>query len=103
MALRLKKDDEVIVIAGKEKGEKGRILQVLEDGRVLVEGVNVRKHHRSPKKYREAGILEKERPVDASNVAILDPESQKPTRIRMSTNDDGKKVRVSVRSGATLD
>ncbi len=103
MALRLKKDDEVVIISGASKGEKGRILKVLEDGRVLVEGVNVRKHHRSPRKYREAGLIEKEAPIDASNVQILDPESQKGTRVRMGTNDEGNKVRISVRSGATLD
>ena len=103
MSNRIKKDDEVIIVSGKQKGDKGRIMKVLEDGRVLVEGVNVRKHHRSPRKFREAGLIEKECPIDASNVALLDPESQKATRVRMGTNDEGAKVRIAVRSGAVLD
>ncbi|MEM6955311.1 MAG: 50S ribosomal protein L24 [Myxococcota bacterium] len=100
---RLKSDDEVIVITGKHKGEKGRILRVLEDGRLLVEGINVRKHHRSPRKYRDAGLVEKETPIDASNVSLIDPESGTATRVRTKIDDEGKKVRVAVKSGAVLD
>ena len=102
MAIRLKTDDKVVVIAGKYKGETGQILAVQGD-RVIVEGVNVRKMHRSPRKYREAGIIEREAPIHASNVALVDPESEKPTRVRMGTNDEGQKVRIAVRSGAVLD
>lgn len=103
MAIRIKKDDLVHVIAGKEKGKQGRVLRVLDDGRVIVEGINVIKRHQSPRKFREAGIVEKEAPVDASNVMLVDPETQKPTRIRMGEDSDGKKVRIAVKSGAVLD
>lgn len=103
MSVRLKKDDLVMVISGKEKGETGRILKVLEDGRVLVEGIRVMKRHQSLRKYKEAGIIEREAPVDASNVALVCPETEKPTRIRMGEDKDGNKVRIAVRSGAVLD
>ena len=103
MAKRIRKDDEVIVIAGAAKGQKGRVLAVTDDGRVIVEGVKVMKRHQSPRKYREAGIIEREAPIHASNVALVDPESEKPTRVRMGTNDEGQKVRIAVRSGAVLD
>lgn len=102
MANRLKKDDLVQVVAGRDKGKQGRILKVLEEGRVLVEGVNVMKRHQSPKKFKEAGIIEKEAPIDASNVMIVDPQSNTPTRVRAGEKD-GKKVRVAVKSGAVLD
>lgn len=102
MGNRLKKDDLVQVVAGRDKGKQGRILKVLEEGRVLVEGVNVMKRHQSPKKFKEAGIIEKEAPIDASNVMIVDPQTNTPTRVR-SGEKDGKKVRVAVKSGAVLD
>ncbi|MCU0673331.1 MAG: 50S ribosomal protein L24 [Myxococcota bacterium] len=102
MGNRLKKDDLVQVVAGRDKGKQGRILKVLEEGRVLVEGVNVMKRHQSPKKFKEAGIIEKEAPIDASNVMIVDPQSNTPTRVRAGEKD-GKKVRVAVKSGAVLD
>jgi large subunit ribosomal protein L24 len=96
MGNRLKKDDLVQVVAGRDKGKQGRILKVLEEGRVLVEGVNVMKRHQSPKKFKEAGIIE------ASNVMIVDPQTNTPTRVRAGEKD-GKKVRVAVKSGAVLD
>lgn len=105
MAVRLKKDDLVVIISGKkeERGKTGRILKVLEDGRVLVEGMRLMKRHQSLRKYKEAGIVEREAPIHASNVALVDPETEKPTRIRIGTDGDGNKVRIAVRSGATLD
>ena len=102
MGNRLKKDDLVQVVAGRDKGKQGRILKVLEEGRVLVEGLNVMKRHHSPKKLKEAGIIEKEAPIDASNVMIVDPQTNTPTRVRAGEKD-GKKVRVAVKSGAVLD
>lgn len=102
MANRLKKDDLVQVVTGRDQGKQGRILKVLEEGRVLVEGVNVMKRHQSPRKYKEAGIIEREAPVDASNVMLVDPQTNKPTRVR-SGEKDGKKVRIAVKSGAVLD
>jgi len=76
---------------------------VTEDGRVVVEGVKVMKRHQSPRKYREAGIIEREAPIDASNVMLVDPETEKPTRVRMGEDKDGKKVRIAVGSGAVID
>lgn len=106
MAIRLKKDDKVVVIAGRkeDRGKVGRILVVdLAAGRVIVEGINVIKRHQSPRKFREAGIVEKEAPIDASNVMLVCPETEKPTRVRMGRDKEGKKVRIAVKSGAVID
>ncbi len=106
MAIRLKKDDKVVVIAGRkeDRGKVGRILVVdLAAGRVIVEGINVIKRHQSPRKFREAGIVEKEAPIDASNVMLVCPETEKRTRVRMGRDKEGKKVRIAVKSGAVID
>jgi large subunit ribosomal protein L24 len=102
MGSRLKKDDLVQVIAGRDKGKQGRVLKVLEDGRVLIEGVNMIKRHQSPKKFKEAGIVEKEASIDVSNVMLVDPQTNTPTRVRAGEKD-GKKVRIAAKSGAVLD
>ena len=103
MGSRIKKGDLVAVIAGKDKGETGTVLRVdRERDRVLVEGRNLVKRHQSAQKFREAGIIEKEAWLHVSNVMLVDPETQKPTRVRVETRDD-KKVRVAVKSGAVLD
>ncbi len=104
MAARLKKNDNVVITAGKDKGATGRVLKVGQ-GVVVVEGVNVAKRHQSPRKFREAGIVEKEMPIDASNVMLADPETGKPTRVRFEADkkDPTKKVRVAVKSGAVID
>jgi large subunit ribosomal protein L24 len=105
MASRIKKDDQVVVIAGKDKGAKGRVQRVLrEANRVLVEGVNKMKRHTKPTpKNPQGGIIESEHPIHLSNVMLLDTKEDKPTRVKMGTEKDGKKVRQSVRSGTTLD
>lgn len=105
MALRIRREDTVVVISGRDKGKRGKVLKVVrETDRVIVEGVNVAKRHQRPTPTRpEGGIIEKEMPIDMSNVMIVDPQTDKPTRIRMGQNADGKKVRVAVRSGAVLD
>ena len=106
MAIRLKKDDKVVVIAGRkeDKGKVGRILVVdHESGRVVVEGVNVIKRHQSPRKFREAGIVEKEASIDASKVMLVCPETEKPTRVRIGRDKEGKKIRIAVKSGAVID
>lgn len=103
MAKHLRKDDLVFVTTGKDKGKTGRILKVLGDGRVLVEGVNLMKRHQSPQKFPEPGIVEREAPIDASNVMLVDPETEKPTRIRIGQGSEGEKVRIAVKSGAVLD
>jgi len=103
MAARIKKDDLVVVIAGKDKGQKGRVLKVQPDGRVLVEGVNMVKRHQSAQRYREAGIIEKEAPIQASNVMLVDPKTEGPTRVKAGTDKDGNKVRIAVKSGTVLE
>ena len=103
MAARIKKDDLVVVIAGKDKGKRGRVLKIRQDGRVLVQGVNVVKRHQSAQRYSEAGIIEKEAPIQESNVMLVDPKTDAPTRVRSGVDKDGNKVRVAVKSGTVLD
>ncbi len=105
MGIRLKKDDEVVVIAGSNKGARGRILLIdREAGRVIVEGVNrVKRHTKPTPKNPQGGIIEKEAPIHISNVMLFDAKAEKGTRVRFVENADGKKVRVSVKSGATID
>lgn len=105
MSARIKKGDLVQVIAGKDKGEKGRVLQVVRADLLLVEGVNRVKRHQSPRKFREAGIVEKEMPIHASNVMLVDPKTDEPSRVRIEADkkDPNKRVRVAVKSGSVLD
>jgi large subunit ribosomal protein L24 len=105
MGSRIKKDDQVVVITGKDKGTKGRVLSVLREAdRVLVEGVNKVKRHTKPTpKNPQGGIIEREQPIHLSNVMILDAKEDKGTRVKMGTDKDGKKIRLSVRSGTALD
>jgi large subunit ribosomal protein L24 len=105
MAARLKKEDQVVVIAGKDKGARGKVLKVLRDrDRVIVEGVNrVKRHQRPTQNMPQGGIIEKEMPIHVSNVMLLDTKEDKPTRVRFQVGDDGKKVRVAARSGTVLD
>jgi large subunit ribosomal protein L24 len=102
----VRKNDEVIVIAGKDRGKTGRVLQVLpERNRVVVEGVNVIKRHTrpNPQKNIKGGIVEREGSIHASNVQPVDPESGKATRVGRKVLEDGRRVRVSRRSGSVLD
>lgn len=105
-AMRIKKGDTVQVIAGKDKGVKGKVIKAYPDTqRVLVEGVNrVTKHTRvttSQRGSQAGGIVTQEAPIHVSNVQIVDPDG-KPTRIGYKVNDDGTKVRISRRTGAEL-
>ena len=103
MAHRLKKDDLVVVITGRSKGETGRILKV-DSQRVIVEGVNLVKKHQKPTPQNPTGgILEVEAPIHVSNVMLQDPKDEVPTRTRMGTDKDGKKVRIAVKSGSVID
>lgn len=92
---RLKKGDDVIVIAGKDKGRRGTILKVFADDRVLVENVNmIKKHTRpNPNKGEPGGIVEKEAPLQASNVMLYNPRAKKGDRVGVRTLEDGRKVR----------
>lgn len=102
--LHVKKDDTVIVIAGKDKGKKGRVIAAFpRENRVIVEGVNMVKKHQKPNaKNPQGGIVEQEAVIHASNVMHVDPKSGKVTRIGYKV-DKGKKVRVAKRSGEIID
>lgn len=102
--LKVKKGDTVVILTGKDKGAKGEILKVFpEDNRVLVQGVNMVKKHTKPSAAGAGGIMNEERPIHASNVALLDPKSQKATRVGYKTLKDGKKVRIARKSGETIE
>ena len=104
MAARIKRDDLVMVIAGKDKGQTGRVVRIIADSdRVVVEGLNKVKRHQSPQKYRDPGIVEREAPLHVSNVMLIDPSTQKPTRVRAGKDAEGKKIRVATKSGTALD
>jgi large subunit ribosomal protein L24 len=104
---KIRTDDNVIVISGKDKGKTGKVIRVEPAlGRVYVEGLNMVKRHQSPVAGRpnlQVGVIEKEGPIHVSNVAIVDPNDHKPTRVGIKINDQGKRVRVTRRSGAELD
>ncbi|RYG46819.1 50S ribosomal protein L24 [bacterium] len=104
MALRIRTDDEVLVITGKDKGKTGKVLRVEADrDRVYVAGINIRTKHVKPVpgSSEPGGIVKEEAPVHVSNVALVDPKDGKPTRIRSEVRD-GKKVRIAVRSGEVI-
>ena len=100
---RLRVGDRVRVISGKDKGKEGRIAKVLrEDGKVIVEGVNMVKRHEKPNmRNQEGGIVEKEAALFASKVMPIDPSTGKPTRVRFEERE-GEKVRVAVKSGVVI-
>ncbi|HZP38529.1 MAG TPA: 50S ribosomal protein L24 [Methylomirabilota bacterium] len=101
----VRKGDTVMVVAGKERGKKGKVLRVIpEKGRVVVERINlIKKHQRPTQKVRQGGIIEREGSIHLSNVMLIDPNSDKPTRVGVKALSDGKKVRVARRSGEMLD
>ena len=105
MAARIRKDDMVIVIAGKDKGSSGRVLKVLtKEERVVVEGVNLVKRHTKPDiTHPQGGVVSKEAPLHVSNVQLRDPKTGKPTRVGFKMNDKGRKVRVAKGSGVEID
>ena len=92
---RIKKGDEVIVIAGKDKGRRGTVLRTMENGRVLVEGVNVAKKHQKPNPNAgiQGGIVDMEMPLQRSNVALFNPATEKGDRVGIKKLEDGRKVR----------
>jgi len=103
-AAKIKKGDEVVVLSGKDKGRKGTVQSVSpKDGKVVVEGVNVATRHRKPSQVNPQGGIERfPAPMDISKVAVADPKDGSPTRVRFEEKD-GKKVRVAVKSGETID
>ena len=104
MKFKIKKGDKVVVTTGRDKGKSGEVLRVLRDeARVVVQGVNMIKRHTRPGAGQAGGIIEKEAAIHISNVAHLDPKSNKPTRVGYKFLEDGRKVRVAKRSGEVLD
>jgi len=104
--LKIRKNDTVVVISGKDKGKRGRVIEVLpKASRVRVEGVAKIKRHTkpNPQKNIKGGIVEREGTIHVSNVALLDPKSDKPTRVGTKVTADGARARVAVRSGLLLD
>jgi large subunit ribosomal protein L24 len=101
----VRKGDTVVVVAGKERGKRGKVLRVLPaEGRVLVERLNMMKKHQRPsQKLRQGGIIEREAPLHLSNVMLVDPRTDKPTRVGIRRLADGKKVRVARASGEIID
>src|ERR1700688_1975073 len=107
MAAKIKKGDTVIVIAGRDKGRTGEVIEMRSAaGRALVRGVNVVKRHQKQSASQEGGIISKEAPIHLSNIALADPKDGKPTRVGfkfVGKDDDRKKVRVAKRSGVEID
>ena len=105
--MKLRTDDEVIVISGKDKGKTGKIIRVdRSHDRVYVEGINIIKRHQRPNPGRPnapVGVIEREGPVHVSNVALLDPKDRKPTRIGTRRTEEGARMRVTKRSGTEID
>jgi large subunit ribosomal protein L24 len=105
--MKLRTDDTVIVTSGKDKGKTGRILRVdVKKDRVFVEGLNIVKRHQraQPGNPNAAvGVIEKEGPIHVSNVALLDPKENKPTRVGVKRTEQGTRMRVALRSGTELD
>jgi large subunit ribosomal protein L24 len=109
--MRIRKDDMVKVIAGKDRGKTGRVLHTEpKKSKVFVEGLNIVKRHQRPVSVKDAskggevgGIIEKEGPIHISNVMLLDPSDNKPTRVRIERSADGKRRRVGARKGTEID
>ncbi len=105
--MKLRTDDTVVVISGKDKGKSGRILRVdRKNEKVYVEGLNIVKRHQRPTPGRPnaaVGVIEKEGPIHVSNVALLDPKDNKPTRLGVRRTEQGTRLRVTKRSGTELD
>ena len=100
---KVKKGDKVVVITGRDKGKSGEILEVLRaENRVIVQGVNMAQRHQKRSMQQEGGIVQKELAIHVSNVALIDPKTEKPTRVGYKM-DGERKVRVARRSGEALD
>ena len=104
MAAKIRKGDRVVVLAGRDKGRTGEVVEVNPAaGRAMVRGVNLVKRHQRQTAQQQGGIISKELPVHLSNIAVADPKDGKPTRVGFKIGDDGRKVRVARRSGEQID
>ncbi len=102
---KIKRDDEVIVIAGRDKGKRGKVIKVLTDDRLLVSGIQMIKKHQKPNPQAgvAGGIVEKEAPIEVSNVAIYNNATNKADRVGFKVLEDGKKIRVFKSNGEAVD
>ena len=103
---KVKKNDQVVIMAGRDKGKRGRVLEVLpRTGKVKVEGAGIIKRHQkaNPQQNRGGGIVDKEAFINISNVQLIDPQSGKPTRVRYLQESDGSKTRVAASSGHSVE
>lgn len=104
MAAKIKKKDRVIVTKGRDKGKIGEVLEVFHDeNRIVVSGVHMLKKHQKPSAHAQGGIITKEGTISVSNVAHIDPKTNKPTRVGFKVLADGRKVRVARKSGEVID
>ncbi|MCK9249599.1 MAG: 50S ribosomal protein L24 [Solirubrobacteraceae bacterium] len=111
MALRIRQDDHVVVISGKDRGRTGRVVSVdRENDRVVVEGVNLVKRHQRPNPSAlpgspaaQGGVISREASIHVSNVQLVDPKTNQPTRVGVTTTENGRRVRVARRSGVQID
>jgi large subunit ribosomal protein L24 len=105
--MKIRRDDDVIVISGKDKGKTGKVLRVDRKAeKVYVEGLNMIKRHQRPNPANpnaQVGVIEREAAIHVSNVAIVDPKDNKPTRVGVRRDDNGRRMRVTKRSGSELD
>ena len=103
--LKIKKNDEVVVIAGRDKGRRGEVLRVLKDGRLMVAGINMVKKHKRPNPNvgEQGGIIAQEAPIQASNVAIWNDEDERADRVGVRVEEDGKKVRFFKSNGKAIE
>ena len=101
---KIRRGDDVIVITGKDKGKTGKVTKVLvQDNKVIVSGINIAKRHTKPSQESAGGIISKEMPIHISNVAYVDPKTNKPTRLGIQVDKDGHKVRIAKKSGEVVD
>ena len=101
--LSIKKNDEVMVIAGQDKGKKGKVIKVLvKERKLIIEDINVRTKHKRRTQTDPGGEVNVEMPIDISNVMLFDKKVDKPTRFKISVKEDGKKVRISTKSGEVI-
>jgi large subunit ribosomal protein L24 len=102
---KIKKGDDVVVLTGKDKGRRGAVLSVMADNKVLVEGINIVKKHQkpNPNKGVEGGIVDKQMPIQISNVALINPQTNKADRVGFKTLEDGKKVRFFKSNNEVVD
>jgi large subunit ribosomal protein L24 len=102
--LKIKKGDRVVVLAGRDKGKRGEVLQVIpSENRALVQGINIVRRHQKQSAQQEGGIVAKEAPIHISNIRLEDPADGSPTRVGYKFMDDGRKVRFAKRSGEAID